>query len=684
MDRWTGHRAGQAHYNPLYYSGQLAIILLIILTVTGIYLTLLYRPGSDRAYQSVVVLGSNWFGSLMRTSHRYASDALIVVVLIHALKMFVSDRFWGSRWFAWVTGWALLALTWSLGVMGYWLVWDKPAQWLTEWAFTGWGGPLAYSFFTPSSATATFAIFVIILFLHIFIPPLVGVGVVIHVLRVARAKYWAPRWLWIMIIVALAIVSIALPVANSQPVNFAEVVSSAPIDWLYMGFVPFAEWSGSLLTWTLTGLLTIILFALPWLWSGHSDGPAAVIDENCTGCAACARECPYLAIEMRPRDDETPYNSLARVNPDLCTGCGICVGSCPDAAIELDRLPSPVVRQDLQRKLAEIGHQDEAIVTIYMCDRHMALGTVVGQQAPTQPPGQISLLQADLPPRVTLSHLADDAGNLRPVMLAAVPCSGMLHPNWASETLDAGGAGAIVVGCPAGDCGHREGPFWIQKRLVRRRTLRKGNTHFLDLAPGRSAELRQLWLEMIEPAGAPSAPSRIGKREVTETEPGLFARWRQLTPGFLLLIVTLLLSLLPTFTVNRPNVADSGVRILINHSGQLLAAADTLPADIAAQLPPNVDPATILGGERFPVHLRLRVNSEIMLEKQYDAGGLRREGAIFANELVGLPAGAYNVQIELMDDGTTWRTVFDAPVQLNNAVVRTLIWEASSEQFLAE
>ena len=94
VDRVTRVSIRLKPYNPFYYLGQLVILFLIILTITGIYLTIFYRPGADRAYQSVILLSANWFGHLMRTSHRYAADAFVVVALLHALKTLLSDRFW--------------------------------------------------------------------------------------------------------------------------------------------------------------------------------------------------------------------------------------------------------------------------------------------------------------------------------------------------------------------------------------------------------------------------------------------------------------------------------------------------------------------------------------------------------------------------------------------------------------
>jgi ferredoxin len=56
---------------------------------------------------------------------------------------------------------------------------------------------------------------------------------------------------------------------------------------------------------------------------------AAKVDpEKCTGCGACADECPTDAIEMK--DDK------AVVNEDECVDCGACVDVCPSEAITLD------------------------------------------------------------------------------------------------------------------------------------------------------------------------------------------------------------------------------------------------------------------------------------------------------------------------------------------------------------
>ncbi len=66
----------------------------------------------------------------MRSLHRYASDAMVVVVMLHLLREFAMDRMRGNRWFPWVTGMPLLWFLYACGITGYWLVWDQLAQYV--------------------------------------------------------------------------------------------------------------------------------------------------------------------------------------------------------------------------------------------------------------------------------------------------------------------------------------------------------------------------------------------------------------------------------------------------------------------------------------------------------------------------------------------------------------------------
>src|SRR5262245_15546728 len=116
--------------NPLYHTGTIAVFSLAVALVTGVYLFLFYRVGTDAAHRSIEgIMAHPWgIGSLIRSLHRYASDAAMLAAALHGLKMFLNDRFWGARWIGWVSGPALFGLVWITGATGYWLIWDKQAQ----------------------------------------------------------------------------------------------------------------------------------------------------------------------------------------------------------------------------------------------------------------------------------------------------------------------------------------------------------------------------------------------------------------------------------------------------------------------------------------------------------------------------------------------------------------------------
>jgi CDP-4-dehydro-6-deoxyglucose reductase len=45
-----------------------------------------------------------WAGGIMRSIHRYATDGMILTMLLHMLRHFAYDRYRGFRWFSWATG----------------------------------------------------------------------------------------------------------------------------------------------------------------------------------------------------------------------------------------------------------------------------------------------------------------------------------------------------------------------------------------------------------------------------------------------------------------------------------------------------------------------------------------------------------------------------------------------------
>ncbi len=91
FDRVYGSR-----YNPLYRTGTLAALFLTIALVTGVYLLFVYELG--RPYESMRAIQADpLLGRWVRALHRYASDAAVVAVLFHVVRLLVRGKTWGAR-----------------------------------------------------------------------------------------------------------------------------------------------------------------------------------------------------------------------------------------------------------------------------------------------------------------------------------------------------------------------------------------------------------------------------------------------------------------------------------------------------------------------------------------------------------------------------------------------------------
>jgi hypothetical protein len=260
-----------------------------------------------------------------------------------------------------------------------------------------------------------------------------------------------------------------------------------------------------------------------------------------------------------------------------------------------------------------------------------------------------------------------------------LPCIGALHPDAVAEALAAGASDVLLVACPAHDCSYREGSHWLEERSKRRPVLRQSNVHLVAAAPGdRGAVL-----------AAAKSIRQAGSWNRTE-EPASNPVWAFMRVHLRPLVVSLAaLALIfgAAIAANRPASAvtpqQGQLRIAINHHGQLLAQARNLAPDVVARLPAGVDPALVLGGERFPVQVRVLVDGLPVIERAYRPGGLRREGSVYGIETWWLAPGAYLVEIGLMEDGANWRTAFAGRLTIASGQAQVLVYDASRGMFAA-
>ena len=258
--------------NPLYHLGAISFFLFWIIAGTGLYLYAFFETSVVNAYASVEsITHDQWFaGGILRSVHRYASDALVLTMLLHMLRYFAFDRFRGFRWFSWLTGVALIWLVYATGINGYMLPWDQMAQFVIvasfEWIdwLPSFGGTLMRNFIYPSSVSDRF--FSLLAFLHIGISLFVLLLMWIHVQRVPKAKTTPPTPIVISLLLTLFVLSLGVPVLSQGGVaNLSVAVTKLNFDWFYLPLFPLFDIWPLGQVWLLVVGVSALLAALPWL-----------------------------------------------------------------------------------------------------------------------------------------------------------------------------------------------------------------------------------------------------------------------------------------------------------------------------------------------------------------------------------------------------------------------------------
>jgi quinol-cytochrome oxidoreductase complex cytochrome b subunit len=110
--------------------GGSSLVLILILAASGLLLTLGYDPSPAAAYDSLARLENEVrFGSLVRGVHYWAATLLVLVVLAHLARVFLTGGYHGPRQFNWVIGCCLLLFVLANAFTGYLLPWDQIAYW---------------------------------------------------------------------------------------------------------------------------------------------------------------------------------------------------------------------------------------------------------------------------------------------------------------------------------------------------------------------------------------------------------------------------------------------------------------------------------------------------------------------------------------------------------------------------
>jgi cytochrome b6 len=100
--------------------GGLVFTSFIIQAATGVAMTFYYVPDVSRALLSVESLAysvSN--GWIMRSMHRWTASLMVMFLVLHVFRVYLTGGFKKPREFTWITGIVLAVITVSFGVTGY-------------------------------------------------------------------------------------------------------------------------------------------------------------------------------------------------------------------------------------------------------------------------------------------------------------------------------------------------------------------------------------------------------------------------------------------------------------------------------------------------------------------------------------------------------------------------------------
>ena len=304
--------------NPLYHLGALSYYLFWVVLASGLYLYAFFDTSVTEAYASVERLthGQPWVGGILRSLHRYASDGMVLTMVLHLLRHFAFDRHRGFRWFSWVSGVIVLWLVYASGINGYMLPWDQLAQFTVvataEWfdVLPVFNGLLIRNFLSVADVNDRF--FSLLSFLHIGLPLGVLALLWIHTHRVPNAKTLPPRALMAASGVAMLALSLVKPALSQGPADLATLAPHIAFDWFYLPtYALLYVWSPAAV-WALAGGLTLLAFLAPWLPPkfgrreirafhvlAHPDNRIAPVKEDESILDACLREGLPMAFDCR-------------------------------------------------------------------------------------------------------------------------------------------------------------------------------------------------------------------------------------------------------------------------------------------------------------------------------------------------------------------------------------------------
>jgi ubiquinol-cytochrome c reductase cytochrome b subunit len=130
---WNEHLAqyyAPKNFNFWYFFGSLAILVLVIQIVTGLWLAMNYKPSAEDAFASVeyIMRDVDW-GWLIRYLHSTGASAFFIVVYLHMFRALLYGSYRKPRELLWIIGVVIYLAMMATAFFGYLLPWGQMSYW---------------------------------------------------------------------------------------------------------------------------------------------------------------------------------------------------------------------------------------------------------------------------------------------------------------------------------------------------------------------------------------------------------------------------------------------------------------------------------------------------------------------------------------------------------------------------
>jgi len=130
---WKGHLSeyyAPKNFNFWYFFGSLATLVLVLQIVTGIFLTMHYKPDAERAFESVeYIMRDVPWGWLVRYMHSTGASAFFVIIYLHMFRGLIYGSYRKPRELVWIFGCLIFLTLMAEAFFGYLLPWGQMSYW---------------------------------------------------------------------------------------------------------------------------------------------------------------------------------------------------------------------------------------------------------------------------------------------------------------------------------------------------------------------------------------------------------------------------------------------------------------------------------------------------------------------------------------------------------------------------